>query len=204
MRTTLEDNHSLADTDSTHDDLSRRLGDADAVARTLAGDAAAFAHLVRRYTPVAHAIAYAVVQSDADADDVVQDAFLMAFRMLHTTKDPQQFRAWFLRIVRNRAYNVMEFRRVRRHDDLSGTEPASDDHNPALQAERSDARAAIERALGRLKPVLREVFLLHDAEGFQHAEIAELLGTSELMSRKHLMNARRLLRDELQQYRENR
>jgi RNA polymerase sigma-70 factor (ECF subfamily) len=194
----------LADADGTHDDISRKLEDADAVARTLAGDAEAFAPLVRRYTATAHAVAYAVVQSDADADDVVQDAFLMAFKRLHTANDPQQFRAWFLRIVRNRAYNVMEFNRVRRHDVLSGAEAASDDTDPALEAERSEARAAIVRALAKLKPVLREVFLLHDAEGFPHAEIAELLGTSELMSRKHLMNARRALRDGLYQYRGNR
>jgi RNA polymerase sigma-70 factor (ECF subfamily) len=193
----------LADTHSARDDISRRLEDADAVARTLAGDASAFALLVHRYTPTAHAVAYAVVQSDADADDVVQDAFLIAFRKLHTASEPQQFRAWFLRIVRNRAYNVMDFHRVRRHDELSGGEAASVESDPQSRAERSDTRAAIARALAKLKPVLREVFLLHDAEGFQHAEIAELLGVSELMSRKHLMNARRLLRGVLHPYREN-
>lgn len=173
------------------------------MARTLAGDAGAFAALVHRYTGTAHAVAYAVVQSDADADDVVQDAFLMAFRKLHTASDPQQFRAWFLRIVRNRAYNVMDFQRVRRHDVLSGAEPASGENDPHARAEQSDTRAAIARALAKLKPVQREVFLLHDAEGFQHSEIAELLGVSELMSRKHLMNARRMLRGVLHPYREN-
>jgi RNA polymerase sigma-70 factor, ECF subfamily len=183
------------------DSAGETLADADAVARTLAGDPGAFALLVHRYTGIAHAVAYAVTQSDTDADDVVQDAFLLAFRKLRTASDPQQFRAWLLRIVRNRAYNVVEFQRVRRYEVLSGAEPASDDSSPALLAERGETRAAIVQALSTIKPVLREVFLLHDTEGFTHAEIAALLGTSELMSRKHLMNARSLMRDALERYR---
>jgi RNA polymerase sigma-70 factor (ECF subfamily) len=159
---------------------------------------------VRRYTAVAHAIAGAVVQSDADADDVVQDAFLIAFRKLASVRNPNEFKAWLLRIVRNRAYNVMEFQRLRSHQDLSGTERAAEAGDPASLAERSEEHTAISRALGGLKPVLREVFLLHDAEGFAHAEIARLLGTSEVMSRKHLMNARRILRDRLQRFRGDR
>ncbi len=171
------------------------------MAHARAGDAGAFAQLVHRYIAVAHAVARAVVESDADADDVVQDAFLLAFKELRSVRDASRFRAWLLRIVRNRAYNVVEFRRVRQHEVLSGFEPTSEDADPSVLAERSDARAAILRALATLKPVPREVLWLHDVEGFSHAEIAELLGTSALMSRKHLMNARRALRGELRQYR---
>ena len=171
------------------------------MARALAGDSGAFTVLVHRYTAVAHAVAMGVVGSEADADDVVQDAFLLAYRELRGVRDPAKFRVWLLRIVRNRAYNVMEFQRVRRHEVLSGYEAGSEEDDPSRLAEQSDARAAIVKALETLKPVQREVLWLHDVEGFPHAEIAELLGTSELMSRKHLMNARRALKPQLHQYR---
>lgn len=171
------------------------------MARALAGDSGAFTVLVHRYAAVAHAVAMGVLGSEADAEDVVQDAFLLTYRELRSVRDPASFRAWLLRIVRNRAYNVLEFKRVRRHEVLSGYEPASDDDDPSSLAERSDARAAIMRAMDTLKPVLREVLWLHDVEGFAHAEIAELLRTSELMSRKHLMNARRALKVQLHQHR---
>ena len=159
--------------------------------------------LIHRHVAIAHAVARAVVDSDTDADDVVQDAFLLAYKELRSARDPSKFRAWLLRIVRNRAYNVIEFHRVRRHEVLSGYEPASDREDPAFLAERSDARAAILTAMAKLKPVLREILWLHDIEGFSHAEIAELLRTSELMSRKHLMNARHLLRTQLHHYRDH-
>jgi RNA polymerase sigma-70 factor, ECF subfamily len=177
--------------------------DAELVARTLAGDASAFAILVHRYTPVAHAVARAVVKSDADAEDVVQDAFLMAFKSLGTARDATRFRAWFLRIVRNRAYNVLEFRQVRRYEPLSGLEPSTDKDDPLLRAEQNDTRSVILAAIHRLKSVWREVLWLHDVEGLSHADIATVLGTSELMSRKHLMNARRALRADLQHLGEN-
>jgi RNA polymerase sigma-70 factor, ECF subfamily len=176
-------------------------GDADAVQRAVAGDAAAFSELVHRHTAAAYGVARAVVESDADAEDVVQDAFLLAYRELHTARDAAKFRPWLLRIVRNRAYNVIEFRRVRRHEVLSGYEPAPADADPSAIAERNDQRAAILAAVAKLKPAHREVFWLYDVEGFNHDEIADLLGISAGMSRKHLMNARRHLQRELQHYR---
>ena len=175
--------------------------DAHAVQRALAGDAAAFSELVHRHTPAAYGVARAVVESDADAEDVVQDAFLLAYRELHTARDATKFRAWLLRIVRNRAYTVVEFRRVRRHEVLSGYEPAPADADPLLIAERNDQRAAILAAVAKLRSAHREVFWLHDVEGFSHEEIADLLRTSAGMSRKHLMNARRHLQRELHHYR---
>jgi RNA polymerase sigma-70 factor (ECF subfamily) len=177
------------------------ISDADAVARAVAGDSDAFGVLVHRYVGVARAVALAVVRSDADADDVVQDAFLIAFRELRASRPPADFRSWFMRIVRNRAYNVADYRRVRRYEPLSGLEVAPSDGDPVRRAEGSDARAAIMRALGRLKPVQREVVWLHDVEGLTHAEIARTLSTSELMSRKHLMKARQALRHELRHHR---
>lgn len=177
--------------------------DAEAIALAIAGDQDAFAVLVRRYVWAARAVAHAIVRSEADADDAVQDGLLLAYQKLHTARCPDRFRAWLLRIVRNRAYNMREWQRVRSHPGLraGGTVPSADD--PACGAERSQARGAILAALGRIKPVQAKAVWLHDVEGFTHREIAALLRTSEAMSRKHLMQARACLRRELAHFRDH-
>jgi RNA polymerase sigma-70 factor, ECF subfamily len=175
--------------------------DADAVRRALDGDATAFAALVHRHAAIAFSVARAVVESDADAEDVVQDAFLRIHGELRACRDPSKFRAWLLTIVRNRAYNVVEFRRVRRHEALSGEEPTPAGDDPESLVERDDQRTAILAAVAKLTPTRREVFWLHDVEGFDHEEIAGLLRISPGMSRKHLMNARRHLQRELHHHR---
>lgn len=179
------------------------LTDAEAVRATLAGDQSAFALLVDRYLRVTHAVAYAVLGNRADAEDVAQDAFLLAYHRLAQCRAPQHFRSWLLRIARNRAYNVADMIRVRRHEQLADRFEDTNAHaNPAAYAEQQQTRAALLQAVASLKPVQREVVLLHDLEGIAHAEIARVLGTSELMCRKHLMQARRRLRILLDQHRD--
>jgi RNA polymerase sigma-70 factor (ECF subfamily) len=164
-----------------------------------AGDRVAFSTLVERHLRVTHAVALAVLGRAEDAEDAVQDAFLIAYDRLADCRDPARFRSWLLRIVRNRAYNLMEYRRVRRHDLLDDSQPDLQPANdPLAGVERSQLRERLSAALARLKPVHREVVLLHDLEGLAHAEIAHALGISEPMCRKHLMNGRKLLRSLLQ------
>jgi RNA polymerase sigma-70 factor (ECF subfamily) len=179
------------------------ISDAEAVRATLAGDQSAFAVLVERHLRVTRAVAFAVLGNRADAEDVTQDAFLLAYRQLADCRAPDRFRSWLLRIARNRAYNVADLIRVRRHELLVDTiADARLLADPALNAERQQTRAALLQAVAMLKPIQREVVMLHDMEGLSHAEIARVLGTSELMCRKHLMLARRQLRVSLQRHRD--
>jgi RNA polymerase sigma-70 factor (ECF subfamily) len=170
--------------------------DAEAVARALNGQRDAFDQLVRRYLTVVHAVAFAVLGDSRDADDALQDAFLIAWQRLRECREPARFKSWLLRITRNRAYNIAQYNRVRRHEPLD-IGMRSRQHDPAESRELHDALSA---ALTQLKPVLREVLLLHDLEGLPHAEIAGLIDSSELMSRKHLMNARKQMRELLSRY----
>lgn len=179
------------------------LADAQAVRRALAGEEGAFAVLVVRYIGMAHSVAYGVLGDEQDAEDVVQDSFLVAFQRLRECRQPERFRYWLLRIVRNRAYNVADYRKLRRHEAWSETEaPLSTELDPAAAAANRELRHALTAALQRIRPVEREVLLLHDLEQLTHADIAAVLGTSELMCRKHLMKARRQLRKLLAQHRE--
>ena len=165
------------------------------VERARRGDAAAFETLVRRYARQAHAMALAVVKEQADAEDVVQDAFIRALERLEECRNPARFGAWFLRIVRNRAHSVRRYLGVRDAAPLDAVPLSSDEPGPARDTERSRLREDLMEALGTLTEVQREVVLLHDLEGWKHREIGELLELPEGTVRAHRFHARRALRD---------
>ena len=174
--------------------------DSRLVARARAGDARAFEELVRRYLRSAHSVALGVLGNPADAEDVCQDAFLVALEKLDECRDPKRFAAWLMRIVRNRALNALESRSLRQGEPLeeeAAVSEAAEVDDPGWRAEQSELRERLLAALGRLPPSQREVVLLHDLEGWKHREIADLLGTSEGAVRVRLLEARRRLRTEL-------
>ena len=171
--------------------------DAALVARALAGDADSFEALVRRHFRAAYAVALALTREPADADDVCQDAFVRAWERLADCREPDRFAAWLAQIVRNRARNRLAYFRVRRAWPLSAAADRAAAASPHADAEREELRRALLAALGTLPPVQREVVMLHDLEGMRHGEVAELVGCSEMMSRRHLSDARRVLRQRL-------
>lgn len=171
--------------------------DALLVARSLDGDPSAFEILVRRHFRAAYVIALALTGERADAEDVCQDAFVRCWERLHECHSPDRFVAWMMRIVRNQAHNRRDYLHVRRSSSLDAAGGVASTHSPARDAERSEIAEHLLRALSHLSAVRREVVLLHDLEGWRHREIAEALGISDMMSRRHLMDARRLLRERL-------
>lgn len=165
------------------------------VERARSGDADAYEALVRQFARTAHAVALAVVKEPADAEDVCQDAFIRALERLEDCRNPDQFGAWLLRIVRNRAHSVRRYLGVREAAPLDVVPVASADPGPQRETERSELRTDLLEALGDLKEVQREVVLLHDLEGWKHREIGELLELPEGTVRAHLFHARRALRE---------
>lgn len=168
--------------------------DEELIARAIDGDGAAYATLVRRHYRTAFSVALARTADRADAEDVCHDAFGRAALQLETCRDRSRFVPWLCTIVRNQAHNQRKRARVRRAEPLEHTTACSAD-DPALTAARRELRARLERALAELTPAQREVVLLHDLDGWTHADIAGALGTSEGMSRQHLFQARRRLRE---------
>ena len=164
---------------------------AELVARARTGDGAACDLLVRRHLRAAYAVALAVVRDPAEAEDVAQDAFALAFERLDSCREPERFAGWLLQIVRNQALTSVDRMRLRGPtvDPASAPEVGVSGH-----AENAPLRAQLLSALSGLGAVQREVVLLHDLEGWTHPEIADALGFSELMSRQHLFQARRTLR----------
>lgn len=170
------------------------------VERARGGDAEAFAGLVRRHLRAAYAAALAILAEPADAEDVCQDAFVIALERLEECRQPERFAAWLLQIVRNRARDARRRRTVRAALPLEATAVVASAANPAREAERSDLRRRLLEALAQLPELLREVVLLHDLEGWRHREIAQALELPEGTVRSHLFHARRRLREFLAPY----
>jgi RNA polymerase sigma-70 factor (ECF subfamily) len=171
--------------------------DRDLVQAALRGRTVAFEALVRRHLRAAYAVALARTGSPHDAEDVCQDAFVAALERLATLRDPDRFAPWLLEIVRNRALNLIRSRRVRSEEPIEAADERGGGPDPGREAERSALREDLLAALAALDETRREVTLLHDVEGWRHAEIAERLGMPEGTVRYHLHEARKTLRERL-------
>ena len=164
---------------------------AELVVRVQHGEASAFEGLVRLYLRPAYAVALATVGRPADAEDIAQEALIVAFERLDTCRNPEVFRSWLLQIVRNHSLNWLDRRRLR--DVSRDPVPPEQPHDgPATDARAF--RAQLLTALNGLESSEREIVLLHDLEGWTHPEIAVALGISVVMSRQILFQSRRKLR----------
>jgi RNA polymerase sigma-70 factor, ECF subfamily len=164
---------------------------AELVIRTGRGDALACDQLVRRHLRAAYAIALAVLGRPADAEDTAQDAFVTALERLDDCREPARFSGWLRQIVRNHALHALERRKVREPDGR-----ASEIGNYVSEGDAMLRSRILER-LATLSMIQREIILLHDLDGWTHAELATALGITEVNCRQHLFIARRTLRAEL-------
>jgi RNA polymerase sigma-70 factor (ECF subfamily) len=154
------------------------------------GNNEAFGELVRLHQRRAYAVARAIVATHEDAEDAVQEGFLHAFRALERFRPDQAFGAWLHRIVANAALDIGRRRKVRDADELSDT-MASPFRDPA---EADELQRRLVAGLQQLTERQRTVIVLHDVEGFRHAEIGEMLGIPEGTARSDLHHARQALR----------
>jgi RNA polymerase sigma-70 factor (ECF subfamily) len=172
---------------------ARIAGEADLVARTLAGERAAFGELVERYAPQARRVARAVLGDPDEADDAAQDGFLSALVKLGQYDARRPFGPWLMRIVANAATDRRRRRQVRRVEPLDpglvGGGP-----RPDTEAVRSELGERLRAALAELPARRRTAVVLFDVEGYSHAEIAGMLGIPEGTVRSEVFHARRRLR----------
>ena len=172
--------------------------DAHLVARVRTGDREAAEALAVRHLPASRAIALALLGQVADAEDVSQEAFLIAMRDLRHCRDPARFGAWLAQIVRNRARDLLRVRTVR----IAIPVELVDLPTEATQLESAglaESRETLLKALAQLDEAHREALLLHDMEGWKHREIAELMGLPAGTVRSHVHHARNRMREILRQ-----
>jgi RNA polymerase sigma-70 factor (ECF subfamily) len=164
------------------------------VARVRRGEPRAFETIVRQHLRAAYVVVLAVLRRPSDAEDVTQEALIVALERIDTLREARHFRSWLLQITRNQALNWRSSRRLR---DVTRDTPAEAAHD-ASPPDASAFRFRLLEAMTVLGSTEREVVLLHDLEGWTHAEIAEALTISVVMSRQHLFQARRKLRTHLE------
>lgn len=161
-----------------------------------------FEAVVLPHLSAAYRLARYLTRSDADADDVVQEACLRALKYFggFRGEGASQSRAWLLTIVRNMAHTWRGRHRAEasadEFDETVHSEAAADEH-PDSRLSRSDARETLAQALEHLPPDFREVIVLREIEGLSYKEISEVVEVpvGTIMSR--LSRARKRLQDAL-------
>ena len=181
----------------------------DLIRRILAGDRSLFYELIQPYERAVFLAANSILQNDADAEDVAQDAFLRALEKLAGFRGEARFSTWLIQIAINEAR--MRLRRSKRYPHESADEPVStvDDEEyfprdladwreiPSEALGRKELREALQRALASLKPHYRDVFVLRDVQHLSIAETAKALGLKEATVKVRLLRARLMMRDAL-------
>ena len=181
--------------------------DAGLVAQVLAGQTAAFERLVNVYERPAVATAYRLLGNSDDARDVVQDAFLRAFKSLSRLKEPTRFGPWLLRIVSNLSLNARRGRKTQvvRLDEQRGTEgsttgegdPIVSAFTPDRHVEGRELQEALDAALARLPEKQRMALVLFTIDGWAQKDIAEVLECSLETVKWNVFQARRRLKEML-------
>jgi RNA polymerase sigma factor (sigma-70 family) len=169
-------------------------GDRADAAAAAAGDSAAYERLYRRHVGRIWTLASRIVGAD-EADDATQEIFVRAWQKLDRFRGESSFGTWLYRL----GVNVLLGRRsadATRHARIVSDEPAIARH--ATAPVRVDLRMDMDAALERLPHGARQVFVLHDVEGYTHEEIGELLEVTTGTSKSQLHRARMALRTYLE------
>jgi RNA polymerase sigma-70 factor (ECF subfamily) len=190
--------------DSQHQD------DETLVAQTQKGDASAFDVLVGRYKERLYATVYHMTANHEDANDLVQDTFIKAFKSIDSFRGHSSFYTWVYRIAVNRTINFLKRRKNRNQyslDDLDSSIQTDPDliemmsHvTPRREVGLTELREKLNEALQKLSESHRAVVTMHDIQGMTHADIAKALKCSEGTVRSRLFYARQELQGLLSDY----
>jgi RNA polymerase sigma-70 factor, ECF subfamily len=170
-----------------------RASDADLVERCRRNEPGAFEQLYRDHASRVYNLACRLSGSVTDGEDLAQEVFVLIFRKLESFKGEAALSTWIYRLATNHCLDYL-----RRRHAAGRSEPFDETVQPVsvtapLRAERID----LERAITRLSPGYRAAFVLHDVEGFNHHEIAAILGIAEGTSKSQVHKARLKLREYL-------
>ena len=176
--------------------------DRELAERAGAGDMAAFEELYHRHFRRVYALCLRMTANAAEAEDLTQEVFTQLYKKVGSFRGESAFTTWLHRMTVNIV--LMHFRRRQSHPEFT-TEEGETPVQIVQGTEDPGAmpvidRIALEAAIARLAPGYRSVFVLHDVEGYEHEEIAEMLGISAGTSKSQLhkarLNLRKLIREQ--------
>ena len=177
-----------------------KLSEAEAIERAKLGDAEAFEVLYSLHRRRVYSLCLRMTSNTAEAEDLTQEAFLQLFRKIATFRGESAFSTWLHRMAVNVV--LMQLRKkslpvvpleetIETEEDTPKKEPGAED--PVLAG--SVDRLQLKKAVESLPPGYRTIFVLHDVEGYEHNEIAEIVGCSIGNSKSQLHKARMKLRE---------
>jgi len=177
------------------------LSEAEAIERAKQGDAEAFQALYDRHKRRVYSLCLRMTANTAEAEDLAQEAFLQLFRKIGTFRGESAFSTWLHRLSVNVV--LMHLRKkslpvVSLEESTQNTEedsPKKDFGAEDLSLAGSIDRLQLQKAVESLPPGYRTIFVLHDVEGYEHNEIAGIVGCSIGNSKSQLHKARMKLRD---------
>ena len=166
----------------------------DLIARCRTGDRDAHYRIYKLYSKAMFNVGYRITRSEEDAEDVLQEAFISAFRSLDSYRGDATFGAWLKRIVINKAINALN---KKKHESLPdeneqwdiAEEESPPEYRDSLTVER------VRKAIEKLPDGYRSVLSLYLLEGYDHQEIGEILAISESTSKSQLNRAKAKLKE---------
>jgi RNA polymerase sigma-70 factor (ECF subfamily) len=176
-----------------------------AVEQAQRGEPDVLADIMRQHNRRMFRIARAILRNDAEAEDIVQDAFVKAFTELRSLREPSSAAAWLAKITANLAISRVRLLKRRgqvvlvdgeledRPDDME-----TDQHTPELLTAMGDVRRLLENAIDRLPDGFREVFMLRVVEHMSVEETATTLGVLAATVKSRLHRAKAMLRSDLE------
>jgi RNA polymerase sigma-70 factor (ECF subfamily) len=180
--------------------------EAEAIRLAQQGDAGAFERIYRLHSRRVYALCLRMVGNTAEAEDLTQDAFLQLFRKIGTFRGESAFSTWLHRLAVNVVLMKLRKKTLPETSLEESTDPEDESTGPRREIGVPDLlltgsidRVHLQRAIEQLPPGYRQVFVLHDVQGFEHNEIAGLMDCSIGNSKSQLHKARMRLRELLQE-----
>jgi RNA polymerase sigma-70 factor, ECF subfamily len=168
------------------------------------GNAAAFERIFRLHNRRVYALCLRMVRNTSEAEDLTQEAFLQLFRKIQTFRGESALSTWLHRLSVNvvlmhlRKKTVLETQLEQPSEEEGSNNLVEEIGAPDPRLSGAIDRIILDRAIDKLPPGYRNAFLLHDVNGYDHREIAEIMGYSAGNSKSQLHKARKQLRNALQ------
>jgi RNA polymerase sigma-70 factor, ECF subfamily len=180
------------------------LAEAEMISRIISGERELFYELIRPCERAVFLTAYSVVKSEADAEEIVQEAVLKAYKALGSFRGDSKFSTWLVKITLNEARMKLRCSRSESEVSLEAFMDEGDgDYTPAVLTDwreipsealdRKELRETLQRAVDQLPEKYREVLILRDVREMNITETAQLLGITEGMVKTRLFRARLLM-----------
>jgi RNA polymerase sigma-70 factor (ECF subfamily) len=177
------------------------LPEKDTISQAQHGDASAFGRLYKLHSARVYALCLRMTGNTAEAEDLMQDVFLMVFRKIRTFRGDSAFSTWLHRVAVNLVLMRMRGKTALETPLEENTEVSNDRSGTIEKLVATDLfmvgsldRLTLERALEKLQPFQKLVVVLHDIQGYKHSEIAEMMDWTIGNSKSRLHRARARLR----------